>query len=178
YDRPVRLDVFTQNIFYHEVLTPHYPLFQHLPYESALTSRIVDIALHHQLDLVHVHYAIPHASAAVFARQILKTYNIDLPVITTLHGTDITLVGKEETYTPIVKYSINESNGVTSVSEYLKKATYDYFKTDTHIRVIPNFVSLERFKPETNSRLLYRKMVAPNDEKLLIHTSNFRKVKR
>ncbi len=178
YDRPVRLDFFVQNIYYHEVMTPNYPLFQYLPYESALISKIVDVAMHSHLDLVHVHYAIPHASAAVFAKKILKSYQISLPVITTLHGTDITLVGKEETFKPIIKYAIEHSDGVTSVSEFLKKETYTYFEVDKSIEVIPNFVSLVRFRPKPEIRNTYRKLIAPNDEKILIHTSNFRKVKR
>lgn len=178
YDRPVRLDFFAQNIYYHEVVTPNYPLFQYLPYESALTSKIVDVALHYNLDFIHVHYAIPHASAAVFAKQILKSYHIDLPVITTLHGTDITLVGKEETFKTVIKYAIEQSDLVTSVSEYLKNATYDFFGIQKNIEVIPNFVSLERFRPKPEIRNVYRKLIAPNNEKILIHTSNFRKVKR
>ncbi len=178
YDRPVRLDFFAQNIYYHEVLTPNYPLFQYLPYETALSSKIVDIALHYNLDFVHVHYAIPHASAAIFAKQILKSYHVDLPVITTLHGTDITLVGKEETFKPAIKYAIEQSDLVTSVSQYLKKATYDYFQVKKNIEVIPNFVSLERFRPRPEIRNMYRRLIAPNNEKILIHISNFRKVKR
>ncbi len=178
YDRPVRLDFFAQNIYYHEVVTPNYPLFQYLPYESALISKIVDVAMHYNLDFVHVHYAIPHASAAVFAKQILKSHQIDLPVITTLHGTDITLVGKEETFKTVIKYAIEQSDLVTSVSNYLKQATYDYFNVQQNIEVIPNFVSLERFRPKPDIRNMYRKLIAPNDEKILIHTSNFRKVKR
>ncbi len=178
YDRPVRLDFFAQNIYYHEVVTPNYPLFQYLPYESALISKIVDVAMHYNLDFVHVHYAIPHASAAIFAKQILKSHQIDLPVITTLHGTDITLVGKEETFKTVIKYAIEQSDLVTSVSEYLKQATYDYFNVQQNIEVIPNFVSLERFRPKPDIRNMYRKLIAPNNEKILIHTSNFRKVKR
>lgn len=178
YDRPVRLDFFTQNIYYHEVVTPNYPLFQYLPYESSLISKIVDVAIHYNLDFVHVHYAIPHASAAVFAKQILKSHQIDLPVITTLHGTDITLVGKEETFKTVIKYAIEQSDLVTSVSDYLKQATYDFFQVQKNIEVIPNFVSLERFRPKPEIRNMYRKLIAPNNEKILIHISNFRKVKR
>lgn len=178
YDRPVRLDFFAQNIYYHEVVTPNYPLFQYLPYESALISKIVDVTLHYHLELVHVHYAIPHASAAVFAKQILNNFNVGLPVITTLHGTDITLVGKEETFKPIIKFAIEKSELVTCVSNYLRTATYEYFNVEQTIEVIPNFVSLKRFRPKPEIRNLYRKLIAPNDEKILIHTSNFRKVKR
>lgn len=178
YDRPVRLDFFAQNIYYHEVVTPNYPLFQYLPYETALISKIVDVALHYNLDFIHVHYAIPHASAAVFAKQILKSFQTNLPVITTLHGTDITLVGKEETFKTVIQYAIEHSDLVTSVSEYLKNATYNYFQVQKPIEVIPNFVSLERFRPRPDLRNVYRKLIAPNNEKILVHVSNFRKVKR
>jgi N-acetyl-alpha-D-glucosaminyl L-malate synthase BshA len=178
YERPVRLDFFVQNVYYHEVYTPNYPLFQYLPYESALISKIVDVALHYHLDFIHVHYAIPHASAAVFAKQILSSYSFHLPVVTTLHGTDITLVGKEESFKPIIQYAIENSDLVSSVSNYLKNATYDFFGVKKNIEVIPNFVSLERFRPKPEIRNIYRKLIAPNNEKILVHTSNFRKVKR
>lgn len=178
YDRPVRLDFFVQNVFYHEVITPNYPLFQYLPYESALTSKIIDVSLKYSLDILHVHYAIPHASAAVFAKQILKTHGFHLPVVTTLHGTDITLVGKEETYFPVIKYAIEESDGVTAVSHYLEQATHHTFQIQRPIEVIHNFVSLERFHPKPEVKSLYKKMIAPNNQRILVHVSNFRKVKR
>ena len=129
-----------------------------------------------KLDILHVHYAIPHASAAFMAKQILATFGIQIPVVTTLHGTDITLVGKDMTYRPVVTFSINQSDGVTAVSEYLKKATYDHFDVKNDIRVIPNFIDLNRFslKPKDH----FKKAIAPNNEFILVHTSNFRKVKR
>jgi len=176
YDRPVRLDIFAQNIFYHEVRTPSYPLFEHSPYESALTSQIVHVAKYYDLDLLHVHYAIPHASAAFFAREILKSFGIYLPFITTLHGTDITLVGKEETFESVVKFSIEQSDGITSVSDFLKEETFSRLEVNKAIEVIPNFVDLKRFRK--NPQQMFRQLVAPNGEKIIVHTSNFRKVKR
>src|SRR6478752_7443 len=127
YKQPARLDFFTGNIFFHEVYVSHYPLFDFPPYETALTSRLVDVVKFEKLDILHVHYAIPHASAAFMAKQILLTYGIYIPVVTTLHGTDITLVGKDRTYKPVVTFSINKSDGVTAVSENLKKDTFEFF---------------------------------------------------
>ncbi|WNJ16619.1 N-acetyl-alpha-D-glucosaminyl L-malate synthase BshA [Pontibacter sp. G13] len=176
YDRPIRLDLFSGNIFYHEVRTKDYPLFNFVPYESALASTMVDVARYHNLDLFHVHYAIPHASVAFLAKQILKDYDLHIPVVTTLHGTDITLVGKNPSYEPVVSFSIDQSDGVTAVSEYLKQATLENFAVRSDIRVIPNFVDLERFKRHDKEH--FRKMLTSNGEKILIHTSNFRKVKR
>ncbi len=176
YSQPVRLDFFNENIYYHEVYIPSYPLFQYAPYELALTSKIVDVATNIELDILHVHYAIPHASAGILARQILASKNITLPVITTLHGTDITLVGKDPSFEPVVTYSINLSDGVTTVSESLKKDTYAHFKVRQEIEVIPNFVDLSKFKRQKKEH--FKKAICPNNEKLLIHTSNFRKVKR
>lgn len=176
YSQPVRLDFFNENIYYHEVYIPSYPLFQHAPYELVLTSKIVDVATNIELDLLHVHYAIPHASAGILARQILATKGISLPVITTLHGTDITLVGKDPSFEPVVTYSINLSDGVTTVSESLKKDTYAHFEVIQEIEVIPNFIDLSKFKRQKKEH--FRKAICPNNEKLLIHTSNFRKVKR
>ncbi|MBK9731098.1 MAG: N-acetyl-alpha-D-glucosaminyl L-malate synthase BshA [Chitinophagaceae bacterium] len=176
YRSPARLDSFVENVFYHEVSFADYPLFERAPYETALSSKIVDVAKFEQLDLLHVHYAIPHAATAYMAKQILKTQGIDLPYITTLHGTDITLVGKDPTYAPVVTFSINQSDGVTAVSEDLKNQTYHNFKITTHIEVIPNFVDLNRFRKAKKEH--FKKAIAPNDEKILIHTSNFRKVKR
>ncbi len=176
YSQPVRLDFFNENIYYHEVYIPSYPLFQHAPYELALTSKIVDVATNIELDLLHVHYAIPHASAGILARQILATKGISLPVITTLHGTDITLVGKDPSFEPVVTHSINLSDGVTTVSESLKKDTYAHFEVTQEIEVIPNFIDLSKFKRQKKEH--FKKAICPNDEKLLIHTSNFRKVKR
>ncbi|WP_375580939.1 N-acetyl-alpha-D-glucosaminyl L-malate synthase BshA [Marivirga tractuosa] len=176
YSQPTRLDFFNENLFYHEVDIRTYPLFQYPPYELALASKMVDVAQHEKLDLLHVHYAIPHASAAYMAKQILKEKNIDIPVVTTLHGTDITLVGKDPSYEPVVTFSINKSDGVTAVSEDLKKDTLDHFDIYQHIEVIPNFIDLNRFKRQKKDH--FKTAICPNGEKLLVHTSNFRKVKR
>jgi len=176
YNQPARLDSYLQNIYYHEVNINSYPLFDHLPYETILASRFVDIVKTIHLDLLHVHYAIPHASAALMARSILMEQDIYCPVITTLHGTDITLVGKDPTYEPVVAYSINQSNGVTAVSKSLRQETYDHFKIKKEIEVIPNFIDFTRFSKQAKSH--FKKAIAPNDEKIIIHTSNFRKVKR
>lgn len=176
YNQPARLETFQQNIFYHEVSINSYPLFDHLPYETILASKFVDIVLTNDLDLLHVHYAIPHASSALMARAILKKKDVHCPVITTLHGTDITLVGKDPTYEPVVAYSINESDGVTAVSESLKKDTLENFNITTNIEVIPNFIDFDRFSKQAKSH--FKKAIAPQGEKIIIHTSNFRKVKR
>src|SRR5476649_1492538 len=176
YNQPARLDFFSANLFYHEVSVSNYPLFDYPPYELALASRLVDVVRFEKLDILHVHYAIPHASAAFMAKQILLTYGIYIPVVTTLHGTDITLVGKDRTYKPVVTFSINKSDGVTAVSEHLRKDTYEFFEIENEIKVIPNFIDLTRFslKPKDH----FKKAIAPSGEKILIHTSNFRKVKR
>jgi L-malate glycosyltransferase len=176
YSQPTRLDFFNENLFYHEVTLRNYPLFEYAPYELALASKMVDVVKYEKLDLLHVHYAIPHASAAYMAKQILKTENIEIPVITTLHGTDITLVGKDASYEPVVTFSINASDGVTAVSEDLKKDTYQHFKITKDIEVIPNFIDLERFKKQKKEH--FKTAICPNGEMLLVHTSNFRKVKR
>ncbi|GAB3869658.1 N-acetyl-alpha-D-glucosaminyl L-malate synthase BshA [Hymenobacter segetis] len=176
YSQPVRLDFFNENLFYHEVYVPAYPLFQFPPYELALTSKMVDIVQNEKLDVLHVHYAIPHASAAYMAKQILRSRGIQIPVVTTLHGTDITLVGKDASFEPVVTFSINQSDGVTSVSADLRRETYEYFAIEKDIMVIPNFIDLHRFKKQEKSH--FRAAIAPEGEKLLIHTSNFRTVKR
>ncbi|WP_395617283.1 N-acetyl-alpha-D-glucosaminyl L-malate synthase BshA [Aquirufa sp.] len=176
YTQPPRLDIFSENIFYHEVSVASYPLFEYLPYESALASKMVDVTINEKLDLIHVHYAIPHASAAYLAKQILKYKGIHVPVITTLHGTDITLVGRDPSFEPVVTFSINESDGVTAVSESLKNDTYNEFEILSHIEVIPNFIDLNRFQKRPHEH--FKKSLCPNGEKLLMHTSNFRKVKR
>ncbi len=176
YSQPSRLDFFNENIFYHEVSVSSYPLFQYLPYESALASKIVDVVSHEKLDLLHVHYAIPHASAAFLAKQILKSKGIHVPFITTLHGTDITLVGKDPSFEPVVTFSINASDGVTAVSESLRNDTYNEFDIQNEIAVIPNFIDLDRFKKLPKDH--FKIAICPNGEKLLMHTSNFRKVKR
>ncbi|UXE69187.1 MAG: N-acetyl-alpha-D-glucosaminyl L-malate synthase BshA [Chryseotalea sp. WA131a] len=176
YSQPSRLDFLNENLFYHEVDFRSYPLFEYAPYELALASKMVSVVKNEKLDLLHVHYAIPHASAAYMAKQILKTEGIYIPVITTLHGTDITLVGKDASYEPVVTFSINQSDGVTSVSEDLKKETYQFFKITNEIEVIPNFIDLEKFKKQKKDH--FKKAICPNGESLIVHTSNFRKVKR
>jgi L-malate glycosyltransferase len=176
YQQPARLESFHENIFYHEVRLADYPLFDYAPYETALASKVVDVTKYADLDLLHVHYAIPHASAAYMAKQILATHGRTLPVVTTLHGTDITLVGKDPTYEPVVTFSINASDGVTAVSESLRADTYKHFDVARNIEVIPNFVDFDRFKKSNKEH--FKKAIAPNGEKILIHTSNFRKVKR
>ena len=176
YSQPARLDFFSTNLFYHEVSVRDYPLFDYAPYESALASKLVDVVRFEKLDILHVHYAIPHASAAFMAKQILETYGIYIPFVTTLHGTDITLVGKDPTYKPVVTFSINKSDGVTTVSQNLKEDTEKHFEITNEIKVIPNFIDFNRFslKPKDH----FKKAIAPNNERILIHTSNFRKVKR
>ncbi|BAU52089.1 N-acetyl-alpha-D-glucosaminyl L-malate synthase BshA [Mucilaginibacter gotjawali] len=176
YNQPARLDLFSENLFYHEVSVSNYPLFDFPPYELALASRLVDVVRFEKLDVLHVHYAIPHASAAFMAKQILMTYGIYIPVVTTLHGTDITLVGKDRTFKPVVTFSINKSDGVTAVSEHLRNDTYEFFEIENDIKVIPNFIDLKRFslKPKDH----FKKAIAPFGERIVVHTSNFRKVKR
>lgn len=176
YSQPSRLDFLNENLFYHEVEFRSYPLFEYPPYELALASKMVSVVRNESLDLLHVHYAIPHASAAYMAKQILKTEGIYIPVVTTLHGTDITLVGKDASYEPVVTFSINQSDGVTSVSEDLKRETYHSFKITRDIEVIPNFIDLEKFKKQKKDH--FKKAICPNGESLIVHTSNFRRVKR
>jgi L-malate glycosyltransferase len=176
YSQPTRFDFFNENLFYHEVDILSYPLFQYAPYETALASKLVDVIKYEKLDILHVHYAIPHASAAYIAKQILREQGIEIPVITTLHGTDITLVGKDPSFAPVVTFSINHSDGITAVSEDLKRDTLEHFKINKEIRVIPNFIDLERFRRLKKDH--FKKAICPNGEKLVVHTSNFRKVKR
>jgi N-acetyl-alpha-D-glucosaminyl L-malate synthase BshA len=176
YSEPVRLEGFHENVFYHEVSALDYPLFQYQPYESALASKIVDVVKFEKLDILHVHYAIPHASAALMAKSILREEGINVPFITTLHGTDITLVGRDPSYRPVVEYSLNHSDGITSVSQSLKDDTLQNFKLRRNIEVIPNFIDFSRFK-KTNKEH-FKKAIAPNGEKIIMHVSNFRKVKR
>ncbi len=175
YQQPVRLH-FHPNIYYHEVSVPTYPLFDFPPYESALTSTMVSVIANNNLDLLHVHYAIPHASAAYFAKQILKRMGKEIPFITTLHGTDITLVGRDQTYAPVVAFSINESDAITAVSNNLREETYASFNIEKEIQVIPNFVDTERFRQSDKEH--FKLMLAPQGERILVHVSNFRKVKR
>jgi len=177
YSQPVRLDFFSENLFYHEVSVSDYPLFDYQPYELVLSSKLVDVVKYEKLDLLHVHYAIPHASAAYMAKQILASQGINIPFITTLHGTDITLVGKDPSFEPVITFAINQSDAVTAVSESLKQDTiinFPHVKKD--IKVIPNFICLDDFNFENIQ--CHKKMYAPNGERLLIHVSNFRKVKR
>ncbi|MFQ5446188.1 MAG: N-acetyl-alpha-D-glucosaminyl L-malate synthase BshA [Saprospiraceae bacterium] len=176
YRRPARLSSFHENIYYHEVSGEDYPLFEYPPYDTALTSKLVDVVKHEDLDLMHVHYAIPHATVAYMAKKILLQEGRYVPVVTTLHGTDITLVGSNPAFKPVVEFSINKSDGVTAVSEYLKKSTLDQFDVESDIRVIYNFVDFERFKKVDKDH--FKKAIAPNGERLLAHISNFRKVKR
>ncbi|HPQ08502.1 MAG TPA: N-acetyl-alpha-D-glucosaminyl L-malate synthase BshA [Bacteroidia bacterium] len=177
YNLPFKLQEFNENIMYHEVEWYEYPLFEYQPYESALISKIVDVALYETLDLLHVHYAIPHASAAYMAKQILKSKKIHLPYITTLHGTDITLVGKDPSFEPVIRFSLNNSDAITAVSKALKKETLQAFKIDNNVEVIPNFIDFEKIRKTKNTA----KCCVSNktsDEKILMHISNFRKVKR
>lgn len=176
YKQPFRLDGFHPNVNYHEVSFENYDLFQYPPYETALASRMVDVVKFEKLDILHVHYAIPHASAAYIAQQILKDEGIEIPFITTLHGTDITLVGKDRSFLPVVNFSINHSNGITTVSDSLRKETYEFFSIKKEIEVIYNFIDINRFNKLDKSH--FRKIVAEDGEKVLIHVSNFRKVKR
>ncbi|HEV8080204.1 MAG TPA: N-acetyl-alpha-D-glucosaminyl L-malate synthase BshA [Chitinophagaceae bacterium] len=176
YQQPVRLSGFHANIFYHEVRVPTYPLFDYPPYETALASTMVDVILNNDVQLLHVHYAIPHASAAFMAKQILAKQGINIPVVTTLHGTDITLVGKDKTYSPVVTFSMNESDALTAVSKNLRDETYSNFKIEKDIQVIYNFVDVKRFNRKPIDA--FKKVISPNGEKILLHASNFRKVKR
>jgi L-malate glycosyltransferase len=176
YQQPVRLSEFNANIFYHEVRVPTYPLFDYPPYETALASTMVDVIANNDLDLLHVHYAIPHASAAYMAKQILLKQGKEIPVITTLHGTDITLVGKDKTYAPVVTFSINESDAITAVSNNLRDETFRFFKIEKEIEVIHNFVDVQRFQKKPIDA--FRRVIAPAGERIILHASNFRRVKR
>lgn len=176
YARPTRLDTLDANISYHEVAINSYPLFEFPPYDLALASHMVDLIRFQKLDLLHVHYAIPHATSGYLAKQILGAEAAHVPIITTLHGTDITIVGNDPSYKPVVDFSINQSDGVTAVSDYLRNETYANFDIKNDIKVIPNFVDLERFHRQEKTH--FRQMICPNDEKILTHVSNFRKVKR
>ncbi|MFN5055744.1 MAG: N-acetyl-alpha-D-glucosaminyl L-malate synthase BshA [Bacteroidota bacterium] len=176
YQQPVRLTGFSANIFYHEVRVPSYPLFDFPPYETALASTLVDVVKNNNVDLLHVHYAIPHASAAFMAKQILAEEKIHVPFITTLHGTDITLVGRDKTYAPVVTFSINKSDAITAVSDNLRKETLENFDIKKDISVIHNFVDINRFSVKPLDA--FKKAIAPNGEKVILHASNFRKVKR
>jgi len=175
YSQPVRLDIFEPNIYYHEVNVHDYPLFEYQPYELALSSKMVDTVLTEGIDILHVHYAIPHAYAAYMAKKILLEKGIYIPVVTTLHGTDITLVGKNPSYKPAVTFSINKSDIVTSVSQSLKENTLRSFVVKNKIEVIPNFVDLSLYQKDVPCQ---RSQIAPNGEKIISHISNMRTVKR
>ncbi|MFN1835799.1 N-acetyl-alpha-D-glucosaminyl L-malate synthase BshA [Balneola sp. MJW-20] len=176
YARPARLDTLESDITYHEVSVNSYPLFEYPPYDLALATQMVNLIEYEDLDLLHVHYALPHATSAYLAKQIVRERGLDVPVITTLHGTDITLIGNDPSYKHVVEFSIDKSDGVTAVSEYLKNETYAQFEINQDIRVIPNFIDLDRFKKSNKSH--FKKAICPNDEKVIVHVSNFRKVKR
>jgi N-acetyl-alpha-D-glucosaminyl L-malate synthase BshA len=176
YARPARLDTFRTDIRFHEVDLSTYPLFEYPPYDLALANVMVNLIKHEKLDVLHVHYAIPHATSAFLAKQILKEQAAHVPIITTLHGTDITLIGRDPSYKDVVDFSINQSDGVTAVSDYLRDETYKFFDIEKEIRVIPNFIDLERFKRSDKGH--FKKAICPNGEKVLTHVSNFRAVKR
>lgn len=176
YRQPARLTSFHQNVFYHEVSNEDYPLFEYPPYDTALASKLVDVVKYANLDILHVHYAIPHAAVAYMAKKILLTEGRYVPTVTTLHGTDITLVGTNPAFAPVVAFSINKSDGVTAVSDSLRKQTNDYFKIEKDIKVIYNFIDFKRFSKKNKDH--FKKAIAPNGERILVHVSNFRKVKR
>ena len=176
YEQPFRLDLFSPKIYFHQVNVPEYPLFEYTPYELNLTSKLVDVCMHEKIDILHVHYAIPHASAAVNAKKILSTYGINIPIVTTLHGTDITLLGKDKSFKPVIEYAINQSDYVTAVSDDLKKETSLNFSLKNDIKTIPNFIDISLYKQDYNLSL--REKFAKKSEAILVHVSNFRKVKR
>ena len=176
YRQPARLNSFQENVFYHEVSNADYPLFEYAPYDTALASKLVDVVKNANLDLLHVHYAIPHAAVAYMAKKILLTEGRYVPTITTLHGTDITLVGTNNAFKPVVEFSINKSDGVTAVSQSLKNQTHEFFNIENEIKVIYNFIDFNRFQRTNKDH--FKKAIAPDGERILVHVSNFRKVKR
>lgn len=176
YRQPVRLELLSAQVHFHEVNVPKYPLFHYQPYELALSSKIVDMVKIHNIDVLHVHYAIPHAYAGYMAKKMLLEEGIELPIVTTLHGTDITLVGSHPFYKTAVTFSINKSDAVTSVSQSLKEDTQRLFNTKKDITVIPNFIDLEKYKP--NKDKCNRDLLALAHERVITHVSNFRAVKR
>lgn len=176
YSQPVRLGSFRENITYHEVSVSDYPLFEYQPYETVLASKMVDVVKHDKLDILHVHYAIPHASAAFMAKQILLSQGISIPFVTTLHGTDITLVGRDPSFEPVITFCLNQSDAVTAVSESLKQDTYSHFSTNREIEVIPNFINAKQTYDQADPAV--RRVYAADHEPILCHVSNFRKVKR
>jgi N-acetyl-alpha-D-glucosaminyl L-malate synthase BshA len=176
YARPARLDTFRTNISYHEVNMNTYPLFEYPPYDLALANQMASLIEYEKIDVLHVHYAIPHATSAYLAKQILGEKAKHVPLVTTLHGTDITIVGSDPSYKNVVDFSINQSDGVTAVSEYLREETYERFDIKKDIKVIPNFIDLDRFQKSDQNH--FKKAICPNDEKIVVHVSNFREVKR
>ncbi|MBT6164119.1 MAG: N-acetyl-alpha-D-glucosaminyl L-malate synthase BshA [Crocinitomicaceae bacterium] len=176
YSAPARMGSLKSNLFYHEVRVSDYPLFEYQPYELVLTSKMVEITVAHDLDLLHVHYAIPHASAAIMARDILRAQGINIPVVTTLHGTDITLLGREPAFEPVISYAINRSDAVTAVSESLRSDTLELFGVERSIQVVNNFICTRHFEKDADEA--FRKSIAPNGEPIIAHISNFRPVKR
>ena len=173
YNQPVRLELFSNKVHFHEVAVPNYPLFNYPPYELALSSRLVEVVEKYNIELLHVHYAIPHAYSALMAKQMLKAKKINIPVVTTLHGTDITLVGSNPSYKIAVEHSINNSDSVTAVSESLKNDTLSLFNINKAVKVIPNFVNLDKYLTKSSSKEIFSKK-----NKIITHVSNFRKVKR
>lgn len=176
YAKPARLDTFQTNISYHEVNLNSYPLFEYPPYDLALANQMASLIEYEGIDVLHVHYAIPHATSAYLAKQILGEKAAHVPIITTLHGTDITLVGSDPSYKSVVDFSINQSDGVTAVSNYLRDETYRRFDIRKDIEVIPNFIDLDRFQRSNKEH--FRKAISPENEKIIVHVSNFREVKR
>lgn len=176
YARPARLETFQTNISYHEVNLNTYPLFEYPPYDLALANQMANLIQYENIDVLHVHYAVPHATSAYLAKQILGEKAAHVPLITTLHGTDITIVGSDPSYKSVVDFSINQSDGVTAVSEYLRDETYSRFDIKRDIRVIPNFIDLNRFKKSNKNH--FKRAICPDGEKVVVHVSNFREVKR
>ena len=176
YKQPVRLEALNKNLFYHEVYVPDYPLFQYQPYELALSSRLVEVVMDYQIDVLHVHYAIPHAYAAYMAKKMLADQGINLPIVTTLHGTDITLVGRHPFYKEAVTFSINHSDRVTAVSKSLKEDTLRLFALNKEIEVVPNFIDLQKYAGRDQP--CKRSLLAQKEEKIITHISNFRPLKR
>lgn len=176
YSAPARMGSLKSNLFYHEVRVSDYPLFDYQPYELVLASKMVEVTLAHELDLLHVHYAIPHASAAVLARDILQAQGIQIPVVTTLHGTDITLLGREPAFEPVISHAINRSDAVTAVSESLRRDTLELFGIERAIQVVHNFICTKHFERAADE--VFRKSIAPKREPIISHISNFRPVKR
>ena len=176
YSQPVRLDALSSNLHYHEVNVPDYPLFKYEPYELALSSKLYDVISKHKIDVLHVHYAIPHAYAAFMAKKILNDNGYKIPIITTLHGTDITLVGNHPFYKPAVTFSINKSDIVTCVSESLMEDTREFFGIKKEIKVIPNFIDIDKYERKHN--LCEKNVISQGDEKIIVHVSNFRPLKR